>query len=129
MSKTLVFITTFLISLIVGSGLVLAYPSHNQVVVHYVNLQNNTAYPSVVAVKVGEGVEFDAKDSRPHIIAQGDGNENGLVHNHAVGGLESPTFTSTQGYSVHFKQTGTYTFHDHLNPDIFVTVIVYSPKS
>lgn len=89
------------------------------------------ADPSVIAVTQGGTVEFAAKDGRVHNMVQGSGDnevhqELGQdVHDHPGMAKESGDFGPGQSYQVTFHQVGTFTFHDHHNPKISVTVIVY----
>ena len=127
--KNALIISTFILSAFAGGTAVWAHSNRTPVKaasIQHVSLLTNQASPSVVSVKVGESVEFDAKDSRYHNLAQGEGNENDQTHDHTIGGLESGIFSSSEGYVVQFKKAGTYTFHDHLHPDIVVTVIAYN---
>lgn len=99
-----------------------------------VALLSERADPAVIALTQGGTVEFAAKDGRTHNIVQGSGDnevhqELGQdVHDHPVMAKESGDFGPGQGYQVTFKKVGTFTFHDHLNPKISVTVIVYEKR-
>jgi plastocyanin len=132
MKKTLILLSTFGLAAFIGSGVVWLNTAKAKTLpapgVH-VSLANDTATPSVVSVKVGESVQFDSKDGLSHNLAQGEGNENGEDHDHTAGGLESGIFSSSEGYKVQFSKAGTYNFHDHLHPNIVVTVIAYTPST
>ena len=101
---------------------------------HTVSLLNDHADPSAIAVTKGDYVQFNAKDGKTHNIGQGSGNDevhqglNGTSHEHDYRAKESGAFGADEGYRVQFNQTGTFSFHDHLNPKISVTVIVYEKR-
>ncbi len=101
---------------------------------HVVNLLSDHADPSVIAVVKGEYVQFNSKDGKTHNIGQGSGDDEvhqslgADQHDHAAEGKESGEFSPSEGYRVQFNQTGTYAFHDHLNPKISITVVVYEKK-
>lgn len=101
----------------------------SQEVISHVNLYSDHADPNAIDIKVGEYVQFDSKDGKNHVVAQGKGNDYGNDHEHSADGLESPEFGPDEGYKVNFKKTGTYFFHDHENPNDFITVIVYDPAN
>ena len=98
---------------------------------HIVELTTSGAKPSAIAITKGDYVQFDTKDGRTHEIAQGKGGGEGHhtdgqgKHEHLSGGKLSAGFGPGEGYKVQFNQTGTYDFHDHLNPELSSTVIVY----
>ncbi len=94
--------------------------------VHHVLLLRDGADPDAVFIRLGERVQFDSRDGQQHIIAQGGGDEFDQNHSHEEFGVESGTFGPSEAYLAGFKRTGTYHFHDHLNPKIFVTVVVYN---
>lgn len=95
---------------------------------HHVSLLKNKASPSELIVKLGETVQFDSRDGKNHDIAQGPGNEFKKAHDHPEGSKESGPFGPNEGYKISFTKPGTYHFHDHLNPKIFVAVVVYDPS-
>jgi plastocyanin len=99
-------------------------------VIHYVALHASSSDPADLLIKVGEFVEFDSKDGKTHNISSGAGNADGEKHDHAVGAdeLESGDFAADEGYLAQFKKVGTYYFHDHLNPNIHISVGVYDPN-
>jgi len=101
----------------------------NGSVINHVFLLEGGALPDALAVKFGELVQFDARDGRQHVIAQGGGDEFNQSHSHQVYRVESGSFGPGEAYRVSFSRTGTFHFHDHQNPKIFVTVIVYLPDS
>jgi hypothetical protein len=102
---------------------------------HVIELRSTGATPDTIAIVKGSYVQFDAMDKHTYNIGQGSGNNevhqemHDDVHEHLEKGIESGTFGPGQGYRVQFNKVGTYDFHDHLNPKISVTVIVYEPKS
>jgi plastocyanin len=99
--------------------------------VHEVALADGQATPSVIIIKVGESVQFNAKDDRQHDIGQGRGNDEahrdlGLQAHEHEKGIQSGPFGPDEGYRVLFSEAGIFDFHDHLNPTISITVIVQS---
>lgn len=98
---------------------------------HSVALTMSGIKPSAIAITKGDYVEFDTKDGRTHEIGQGKGDDevhhaSGQdVHDHLIGGKLSGNFGPGEGYKVRFSQTGTYDFHDHLHPELSLTVVVY----
>jgi plastocyanin len=118
-----------------------------------VDLIDNRAEPSAVSVEKGKHVQFNTKDGKTHNIGQGGGEAgthavnpavpgNGHpegdastdhqhatseAHDHTAGTKVSGDFGRDQAYRVQFNETGTYTFHDHLNPKISVVIVVYDP--
>jgi plastocyanin len=97
-------------------------------VVNHIALKDGKATPADLLIKVGEFVEFDSKDGKPHDIASGKGNDYGNHHDHTVGdGIESGAFAADEGYKVQFTKVGIYYFHDHLSPSIAISVAVYDP--
>jgi plastocyanin len=98
---------------------------------HVIELKDNRAIPSSIAITQGDYVQFNSKDGQAHNIGQGSGNDevhrekNLDEHNHNYEAKVSGSFGSDEGYRVIFNQAGTYEFHDHLNPSISVAVIVY----
>lgn len=119
-----------IILLFIGLGLLVGFvynktlnkPKEN---IHYISLLADKIEPNAIIIKVGEVVQFNTKDGRIHNIAQGAGAGLGSKHDHTEGGLESGNFNADEGYRVSFKKVGTYEFHDHDNPKLFVTIVVY----
>lgn len=101
-----------------------------------VSLVANEAKPSVLFVKVGESVQFNSRDGKDHYIGSGrgeaghdthDADTEKSAHEHTEG-INSGQFGPDEGYRVRFSKVGTYEFHDHLNPSIRITVVVYQPE-
>lgn len=86
-----------------------------------VALRADAAVPDTITVKTGEYVQFNSADGRPHSLSLGLG---GKEHNHK-GPFSSGEFQADEAWRVQFKEAGTYTFHDHLNPNINVLVVAY----
>lgn len=107
----------------------------NQILVHHVSLTDQGAQPNAVAVVKGGYVQFDTKDGKQHSMSQGKGahevhhEAHSEVHEHQAYGKESGVFGPSEAYKVQFHQTGTFNFHDHLNPKLSITVVVYEPGS
>lgn len=134
-------ILLFVVVLVVATGLGygLSLLTHKQPLIladgtHIIELRSSGASPDAIAIVKGSYVEFDVKDKRTYNIGQGSGNDavhqeaHQDVHDHPKGAIESGAFGPGQGYRVLFNKVGTFQFHDHLNPKIFITVIVYEPK-
>lgn len=129
-NKKLLFILFILAVLVGGTSpfLIQAYTKSPMVESNTVrvSLANNKAIPDVVTVMVGDYVQFNTEDNKSHNIGQGRGDELEELssHDHEENSIESGIFSKDEGYKIQFKKTGVYHFHDHLNPHIFVTVIV-----
>ncbi len=101
---------------------------------HVVELKSDRAEPSAIAVTKGAYVQFNSKDGKSHNIGEGSGDdgihqaEHQPEHAHDYQAKVSGAFGPDEGYRVLFNKTGTYEFHDHLNPKISVTVVVYEAK-
>ncbi|HEX7259653.1 MAG TPA: hypothetical protein VF272_01850 [Candidatus Saccharimonadia bacterium] len=105
--------------------------SQNSNPIHHVSLTSQGADPNVIAVVKGGYVQFDAKDGKQHKMSQGSGDDevhhqaHTGVHEHQSDGKDSGMFGLLEAYRVQFHQTGTFSFHDHLNPKLSITVVVY----
>lgn len=119
----------------IGVGFVIARSTQRVAVKadrsHVVELLADHASPSAIAITKGDYVQFSTKDGKLHNIGQGKGDDEVdqaahiPAHDHPVGAKESGNFGVGEAYRVQFNQTGTFDFHDHLQPKISVTVIVY----
>lgn len=98
---------------------------------HTVRILKDEMDPRELVVKVGESVQFNSADGRTHNIGQGDGRDPdlGRPHDHPQGALESGKFNEDEGYVVTFTKPGVYSFHDHLDPDLFITIIAYDGEA
>lgn len=90
-----------------------------------VALGSDRAEPDILTVKVGQNVQFNAKDGQSHSLLQGSPNGD---HEHTPGTFESGVFKPDEGWRVNFKQPGTYKFYDQLNPNLQITVVAYRPS-
>ncbi len=88
-----------------------------------VSLRSDKASPETVAVARGSYVQFNAADGKSHSLSLGEG---GHDHEHK-GSFHSGTFKADEAWRVQFNDEGTFQFHDHLNPDINILVVVYEP--
>jgi plastocyanin len=95
---------------------------------HMVSLLRDKADPEIILVKVGDYVQFNARDGKEHNLSQGSGNATSDNHAHEETGLESGVFKSDEAYKIQFKKVGIYSFHDHNNPDTYIRVIVDDRK-
>lgn len=103
----------------------------NAVTVHQISLYEDRADPNELIIKLGDKVQFNSTDGQNHNISRGKGNDYGHVHEHAPGAsstTESGSFGVGEGYLVSFTQIGTYYFHDHFDPDAFITILVYEER-
>lgn len=90
-----------------------------------VALKVDHAEPDAITVPVGEYVQFNSADNKTHSLASGSGDSlHDGSHQH-TGTHLSGDFKADEGWKVQFSAKGTYEFHDHYNPEIFVTVVVY----
>jgi plastocyanin len=92
--------------------------------IHMVSLLQDGAEPDIIIAKPGDYVQFNARDGTEHNLSQGSGNASSNDHLHDGAGIGSGVFQSDEAYKVQFKKQGIYSFHDHLNPDIYVRVVV-----
>lgn len=88
-----------------------------------VALTANGANPNSVAVARGGYVQFNSADGKPHNLSIGGG---GHQHEH-TGTFYSGEFQADEAWRVQFNDEGTFKFHDHLNPNINIVVVVYTP--
>lgn len=88
-----------------------------------VALAENGASPNAIAVATGSYVQFNSADGKSHNLSIGKG---GDEHEH-MGKFYSREFQADEGWRVQFNEEGSFTFHDHLNPQINVVVVVYTP--
>jgi plastocyanin len=99
-----------------------------------VSLTKSGMNPDALFVKVGDYVQFNSADGKKHNISIGNGsNDHGggheaheSAHDH-VGDYSSGDFGADEAWRVQFKKPGTYNLHDHYNPKLFITVVVYEP--
>lgn len=88
-----------------------------------VALTKDGASPNALAVPVGSYVQFNSADGKAHNLSVGKG---GHDHDH-TGKFYSGEFQADEGWRVQFTDEGSFAFHDHLNPQINVVVVVYAP--
>ncbi|MEO6508917.1 MAG: plastocyanin/azurin family copper-binding protein [Patescibacteria group bacterium] len=93
--------------------------------IHTISLLEKGANPDAITAKVGEYVQFNTKDNKKHEMALGKGNEFEKGHEHLESSVDSGVFGPGEAYKIQFKEKGTFHFHDHLNPNIYVAVVVY----
>jgi plastocyanin len=98
---------------------------------HQIALTAEKAEPSTMIIKTGDIVQFTVKDGQVRRIGQGSA-EAGLhdkarqaEHEQLLEGIQSEAFNDQ--YRVEFKEPGTYSFHDHINPALTITIIVFDP--
>lgn len=105
-----------------------------------VSLTESAMSPNAIFVKVGEFVQFNTNDGKTHNISLGagadvhddasedhhDADHETTPHEH-TGAYSSGEFGVGEAWRVQFKEPGTYMLHDHYNPKLFITVVVYQP--
>lgn len=79
-----------------------------------VNITTEGFVPSTIQIKKGSDVTWTNRDSNARSL-QGD--DEGL-------GLETKSLTQGNAYSFMFEDSGTFTYHDPLNPAVKGTVVV-----
>jgi plastocyanin len=135
MKRLVVFIGVILLTsaTIIGAAFATGYlhstPQQTATPIHMVSLLDDKAEPDAVLVKQGEFVQFNSRDGKSHHLSPGRGNGSSDGHEHTGMGIESGVFGPDEGYRVQFIKTGRYEFHDHNNPDTYITVIVYNPTA
>lgn len=92
--------------------------------IHHIMITTDHLVPDALSIHVGEYVQFNTTDDRTHEIGLGEGKEYDEDHDHIEPEFESPEFGANDAYRVKFSQPGVYDFHDHLHPELFITVIV-----
>lgn len=93
--------------------------------IHNVDLRKDNNQPIDLLVNTGEYVQFNSKDGGKHQIVAG-GHTGGDHGGH--GQVDSGVFNDDQGYLLQFKEIGKFDFHDNLDRDYTITVIVYDPS-
>jgi plastocyanin len=101
-----------------------------------IDITSSGLRPDSVAVRKGDTVQFNTKDGQLHNFGIGGGSDHSSQGKDASGGhghehfgeYASGDFGADQAWRVQFKQTGTYMFHDHYNPNLNVLVVVYGDK-
>lgn len=93
--------------------------------INHLELQPDRIVPDAISIHVGEYIQFDSIDATEHQIGLGGGDEYGQLHEHVAPEFESEVFGAKEAYRVKVKKQGVYDFHDHKNPNLFVTVIAY----
>ncbi|MGI9027830.1 MAG: cupredoxin domain-containing protein [Candidatus Saccharimonadales bacterium] len=92
--------------------------------VYSVDLRKENKDPIDLLIKKGEFVQFNSKDGQQHQIVKG-GHSSG---EHGGGGMvDSGVFDADEGYQIQFNEVGKFDFHDNLDRDYTITVIVYDP--
>ncbi|OGE87624.1 MAG: hypothetical protein A3J07_02815 [Candidatus Doudnabacteria bacterium RIFCSPLOWO2_02_FULL_49_13] len=84
-----------------------------------VTIENDKFNPATVTMSAGDSVVWLNKDGKNHHVAS----DPHPTHT-GLAGFESPDLSGNQTYSFTFTKTGTFGYHDHLNPTIKGTVIV-----
>ncbi|HEY0011158.1 MAG TPA: hypothetical protein VGB97_04620 [Candidatus Paceibacterota bacterium] len=97
--------------------------------IHQVALIDGEAFPNELIIPIGDRVQFNSQDGLTHDISTGKGNDYDHEHEHVTTGVSSGHFGPDEAYLVTLPGAGTYYFHDHYNPDAFITVLVYEPEA
>jgi len=82
-----------------------------------VTIQNNTFSPATMTVQNNTTVSWINKDSVTHRVVS----NSGL--------FDSGNLTTGKSYNYTFNKTGSYPYHDLMNPSITGTIVVNSTKS
>lgn len=122
MNKSLIIAIVLGIVLIIGAallGLSLRENKGNPPAPAAVEITKAGFYPATISVKKGSVVTWTNKDTKPHQVAS----DPHPTHT-ALPGLGSIVLTKGDSFSFIFEKTGTYTYHDHLNPLKFKGTII-----
>jgi plastocyanin len=112
-------------------------PSKHQAVastITYVDIKDSVVTPNQLTIPIGQTVQFNTKDGLSHQMGLGEGSGNGHQHEDGQqahehdGSYTSGEFGAGEAWKVTFKQAGTFTFHDHLHPNINILIVAYQPK-
>jgi plastocyanin len=76
-----------------------------------VEISKDGFVPATISVKKGQVVVWTNNDQKPHQVAT-----DPYPSNDTVAGLLSDPLTTGDSFSFTFDQTGTFTYHDNLNP-------------
>ena len=93
--------------------------------ISHIEIQKDKMSPDALSIHINEYVQFDTMDGNVHIIGLGGGDEYEKPHEHTDAEFESGKFGIGESYRVKISKKGVYDFHDHKNPKLFATVIVY----
>ena len=96
-----------------------------RVPITHIELQKDHMSPDALSIPVNQYVQFNTMDGQTHEIGLGGGDEYAHEHEHTNGEFESAAFGIGEAYRVKITKKGVYDFHDHKNPKLFATVIVY----
>ncbi len=75
--------------------------------------------PATITIKIGESITWENTDTENHTV-NSDNHPTHLLYSFLNLGLLKPEETK----SVTFDKTGTYTYHDHLNPSLTGSITV-----
>jgi plastocyanin len=92
-----------------------------------VDLKEDQASPDAISVPVGTQVQFNARDDRTRNLGLGKGGHAHHSDHEHIGDFTSGDFGAGEAWKVEFKEVGVYEFHDHYQPDVRITVVVYRP--
>ncbi len=95
------------------------------ITIHNVDVHRDNDQPIDLLVNKGEYVQFNSKDGGNHQIVLGG---HGSDHHGGEGQIDSGVFKAEEGYRVQFKESGKFNFHDNLDRDYTITIIVYDPS-
>lgn len=125
------YVAVLLVGALLGFGMIYALTSRNdngrlvsqQCNGSCVSLEGNRAKPDSIAVERGSYVQFNSADGKSHNLSLGSGGEE---HSHK-GKFHSGEFAADEAWRIQFNDEGSFYFHDHLNPNINILVVVYQP--
>lgn len=91
--------------------------------------------PDVITLEVGKKVQFSVVGDTMHNLAlgkgeqtHGDGHGRGDGSHDHNGSFSSGDFGAGEAWQATFSEPGTYHLHDHYDPSLQVTVVVYQPE-
>lgn len=103
-----------------------------------VALYSDKITPDAITVPVGNYIRFNVADGKVHSLApgggafdheekQGEHSANSSTDHEHTEAFSSGDIGADEAWRVRFDKTGTYILHDHYNPKLSVTVVVYEP--
>jgi plastocyanin len=144
MRKRSIIFLSLVLALIAGVGSYLV-ASNRRIVNNHLSRENvseshiqlfaTKAVPDAIILKVGETATFASADSSSHSLSLGGGahglsvgnGKDGHTHQH-IGDFSSGEFANDEAWRATFRAAGTYELHDHLHPEVRITVIAYQPQ-
>lgn len=85
-----------------------------------VSITKNGFSPQTIQVKKGQSITWTNTDKNPHQVASGPH----PTHTNLPGFDGQEALTTNDSFTFTFEKTGTFTYHDHLNPLKFQGTVV-----